>query len=271
MGLFGRQQAELSTSERYVQRAPAGQRKNMLAFAALNRICASPVASAARAGEPIADAFGLDQVAQLVRQVLIQDASLAAWVARDALVCLDVALELMGGSWSDNLEAAMGIAGLAPDPEVRPNPTYELSADVSEAVVGLAAYALQVFWAIARPDDPTVQRDRTLYTRLFESRESTTALVAHDITAWACIIVGRLRNLGRLPSEVPWFAPSQAVVVAMDEPGWYPNPYNRSEIVNGDATFQRYWDGRDWTDRIRVRLDRRWVERVHDMYSVPNN
>ena len=57
----------------------------------------------------------------------------------------------------------------------------------------------------------------------------------------------------------------------MTEAGWYPNPFNYGDLVGGDATYQRQWDGADWTSRIRQRNGRGWNESTHSLATPPDN
>ena len=269
MGFFDRAKTE-ETSRAYLRVAPRLQRKDLLAAAAINAIAALP-ASRQGCGRPVATGYGLDEATAVVRSVMHQDHALYAWVARSALVSLDALLDAMEGSWDVNLDAAMRVVGLDPGPTIRPEERRGLSGEVQENAVGLASYALSIFWVIAQPAAESSQpRDRTIYDHLFSSTAPATRETAYDAVAWTAIVIGRLRNSGRLP-EVAWFGAEFQRVPAMDRPGWYPNPYNRGDIVDGDATFQRIWDGNDWTDLIRNRDGSRWQEQDHSMHTPPNN
>jgi hypothetical protein len=52
---------------------------------------------------------------------------------------------------------------------------------------------------------------------------------------------------------------------------WYPNPYQMGEIRAGEATWQRYWNGTDWTDRIRMRGLTGWQEQTKSLFEAPPN
>jgi Protein of unknown function (DUF2510) len=268
MGLFSRS-TEKETSREYLRTSPPGQRKDILAFASLNAIVELPVSSAQADGRPVADSCGLDEARNVVRSMLHQDQSVYAWVARSAMVCLDALLETMEGTWDQNLDTAMNTMGLAPGPVIHPAAQMALPPKVQEDVLGLANYALSIFWVVAQPNTESA-RDRTLYDHLFSSTAPATRETAYDVIAWAGILIGRLRNSGKLP-DVPWFGPQFRRVPPMPEPGWYPNPYNRGNIQDGDATFQRFWNGDDWTDQIRNRDGHRWLEQMHSMHTPPNN
>jgi hypothetical protein len=48
--------------------------------------------------------------------------------------------------------------------------------------------------------------------------------------------------------------------------GWYPNPQNTGEISGDDVQFERWWNGNDWTDRVRMRQGRGWQEAQMSMF-----
>ncbi len=265
MGLFTKE----SVAQRYLRSAPSGQRKDILSAVCMNRIAALPVAATTEFGQPVTDTYGLEPSAEVVRAVLIQDRSMYAWVARSCMVILDSALEVGPGNWAENLGTAMQSVGIAPDNRLRSDLQAKLPESVQERVLGLHGWCMNIFWVVAQPhvkDD----RDRTIYRHMFESTDNRTELTAHDVAAWAAVVVGRLRNSGMLPDS-PFYSAEYANVPTMDEPGWYPNPYNYGEIVRGEASFQRVWDGRDWTSRIRFLRGARWHEETHSLHTMPNN
>ena len=64
--------------------------------------------------------------------------------------------------------------------------------------------------------------------------------VALDFIVWAAAIELRFEGRGLLPSVVD----SVPLPSRLDEPGWYVDPiFGRCD---------RYWDGTDWTSRVRV-------------------
>jgi hypothetical protein len=258
-----------STRRDYINSAPTGQRKDLLAYVCLNSILPLAVCGRESLGEPVADTLNLAEAAGIVKQCLAKDRSLHAWVARTSMVLLDLVVENLPGSYDENLEIAMSVIGLEPGPALAPEMTAQLPPGSAERVIGLANYALSIFWVVAQPN-ANLQRDRSLYERLFAAPTPQTIEVSYDIIAWALVIVGRLKNARRI-SELPFFGREYRSVPPMPAPGWYPNPYNRGQIVDGDATFQRFWGGDDWTDRIRMRSGKQWVEQSHSMTIAPDN
>jgi hypothetical protein len=264
--LFGRD----SEAKRYLSTAPAGQRKDLLAAACINQIARLPVAASSEWGKPVADVYGLQPAAQVVRTVLRQDRSMYAWVARTALIFLDAALMNGEGNWVDTLGVALESVGFERGPALRPELKAWLSDDVRERVEGLCGYSMNVFWVVAQQQFDDGERDRRLYRHMFEDPDPRTAETAHDITAWASVIIGRLRN-GNLIEGNRLYSDLYLHPPEMDGPGWYPNPYNYGDIVRGEPEFQRAWDGNDWTDRTRFRIGSYWDEESKPLRSMPNN
>ncbi|MEV4516794.1 hypothetical protein AB0K00_48555 [Dactylosporangium sp. NPDC049525] len=266
MGLFGRD----SEAKRYLSTAPAGQRKDLLAAACINQIARLPVAASSEWGEPVTDVYGLQPAAQVVRGVLRQDQSMYAWVARTTMVFLDATLMNGEGGWLDTLGVALSSVGFEPGPSLRPDLKARLSDAVRERVDGLCGYSMNIFWAVSQQQFDDGDRDRRLYRHMFEDPDPRTAETAHDITAWAAVILGRLRNCDLVAGN-RFYTDEYLNPPAMDVPGWYPNPYNYGAVVRGEPEFQRAWNGRDWTDRIRFRVHGSWDEDSKAMRSVPDN
>ena len=87
--------------------------------------------------------------------------------------------------------------------------------------------------ALARRQDEEISTDRVKQLpRLFPS-----PLVALDIIAWSAAAMWRIEAAQRLVQGIP--EPER-----LDEPGWYTEPLF--------AKAERYWDGRDWTSRVRT-------------------
>ena len=253
----------------YLRRAGGHLRKSVIAFACVNRVMTLPVADAEEFGRPLAPSLGLQAASDVVHGVLRQDRSMAAWAARDCLVLLDTMLRTMGGSWTDSVETALAAAGLRHGPVIDPALAGELSHRVRSEVLRLAGRVRAMFLAFERVDGSR-GTDRVFYHRLFASRSMSAALMAHDIAAWAGVVIGRLLHAGYL-DRMPWMSPEFGSVPVMHTPGWYPNPFQMGEIVHGEAGCQRFWDGTDWTDRVRLRNRTGWHEFVKSMFEAPPN
>jgi hypothetical protein len=212
---------------------------------------ALPVGDSTRFGDPIANSLGLRPASNAVGDILFQDHALAAWIARDCVVALDALLNTMRAPLATAWETAMAAAGVRPDPT-----------DLPEPALILAHRVIALFFAFDhRPGD------RAFYERLFATRSPC---AAYEITAWIGAVLGRLRGTGHLP-DLPWMSAEFHTVPPMTMPGWYPNPYLMGEILAGDATWQRYWNGTDWTDRIRHRCLTGWQQQTKSLYEAPPN
>lgn len=93
------------------------------------------------------------------------------------------------------LDAVMSSVGLSGDlsegaPEVRP----EWRGSIPEEVQGRAS--LQMFWVVCQR---VHDADRTYYNHIFSSPNTSTTDVAHDVIAWAAVVVARLVATGRTP------------------------------------------------------------------------
>jgi hypothetical protein len=253
----------------YLRRSRGHLRKSVIAFACVNQVMALPAADAELFGQPIAGPLGLRPAAAVVHGILRQDRSMAAWAARDCVVLLDALLRSMGGSRADAVDTMLAAAGLRHGPAIDPVQVAGLPFRVRAEVLRLARRVRAMFFGLQCADSHCGP-DRAFYQRLFAARSMSAALLAHDIAAWAGIVTGRLLHTGYL-DEMPWMSPEFSSVPAMSAPGWYPNPFQMGEIVLGEASCQRFWDGADWTDRVRVRGQQGWCECTKSMYEAPPN
>lgn len=253
----------------YLRRANGCLRKSVMALACIHRVMATPVADAASYGRPLADSLGLRSATDAVREVLYQDRSLATWIARDCLVVLDTVLGTMCMSFAQALDMTMAAAGLRPGPTIDPAQAALLDPPDRADVLCLANRVISMFFAFERPDGRS-GGDRTFYESLFAARTQRATSVAYEIAAWTGAVIGRLRGTGHLP-ELPWMAPRFQTVPTMTTAGWYPNPYLMGEILAGEASWQRYWDGDDWTDQIRLRVLTGWRYETKSLFEAPPN
>jgi hypothetical protein len=108
----------------------------------------------------------------------------------------------------------------------------------------LANVAFSVFRAFTLGQDAS-PAERRLYVELHTgASDKDVEALAYDIIGWTAIGLGRLSNTIRIRSSLP-----------TADPG-YPNPQRTGDIVDGNATIQRYWDGVNWTDQVRMREGR---------------
>jgi hypothetical protein len=239
---------EVSAGRDYLRRANGYLRKSALALACLNHVMALPVGDGTRFGDPIANSLGLRPASNAVRDILFQDHALAAWIARDCVVALDALLGTMRAPLATAWETAMAAAGVHP------------GTDISEPAFVLAHRVIAMFFALKGGD-------RVFYERLFAARSPS---AAYEMTAWTGAVLGRLRGAGHLP-DLPWMTAEFRTVPPMLVSGWYPNPYLMGEILAGEATWQRFWNGTDWTDRIRMRGLTGWQHQTKSLSEAPPN
>jgi hypothetical protein len=77
--------------------------------------------------------------------------------------------------------------------------------------------------------------------------------LAIDMTAFACIALQRARLRGDL-GDLPVFTQEGVdLVEPLAEAIWYPDP-----LVPKDQF--RFWDGTDWTDRMKILRNGRWLD-----------
>jgi hypothetical protein len=237
-----------SAGRDYLRRANGHLRKSVIAFACLNKVMALPIADTTQFGRPIANSLGLRPASNAVRDILFQDHALAAWIARDCVVALDALLGTTCTPLATAWATAMAAAGVHP------------GTDRSEPAFVLAHRVIAMFFGLRG-------NDRAFYERLFATRSPS---AAYEMTAWTGTVIGRLRGAGHLP-DLPWMSAEFHTVPQMMSAGWYPNPYLMGEILAGEATWQRFWNGTDWTDRIRMRGLTGWRKQTKSLFEAPPN
>lgn len=248
----------------------AHTRKELLVNACINQISQLAETQADRFGDPLTSERGMDMALARVNDVLWQDRSLYAWVARDALLNLH---GLLGaryeGTWEEGFEAAVESVGLEGAGTRLSDASRRLPETEQRQVFRYGEQALDIFFAMNLPGRPP-PRDRTLYEQLFKSAPTVMERRAHEVIAWCCVIIGRLCATGRLEPTIILKNRDFDVPPTMGKRGWYPNPYNRGtkELI---PRLERYWDGRDWTDRFRARKDWGWEESRIPLRTVPPN
>jgi hypothetical protein len=254
MGLFSKSKDDSapSYSREWISRHGPGSRKNMLAIAAQARITQIPSSSATAFGHPLDDAALADARAVL-EGVMRQDRSLARHVTRD----LALVFESMGGLYVHQ-HAAMQAAG---------------AADGRLSPAGASALAIARTIQARNNGTQTDAPDTALYIRHFEDTSPGAHEQAISAGAWVATVTARLKNQGTIDGDgIPFFQPGAVHVGEMWAPGYYPNPVNAGDTSSGDASIERWWDGQDWTPRVRVREGRRWLpEQQFTLFQVPSN
>ncbi|MBB5867975.1 hypothetical protein F4553_001354 [Allocatelliglobosispora scoriae] len=255
--LVGVGESDLSTAPDHGTSLPALPRVDALAAACLSRIRSLPVSAASEYGEPITDIYGLKPAADEVRQVLLQDQALYAWVTARTMTMLESALRSGEGGWSGLLPVAMASVGFESESGLRADLRGALPANVMERVNGLHGYSTTIFIAITMPPDVAGGQGIDLYRHLFESADRNTRETAFDIIAWACVIIARLTHCGYI-GAFPSDGSGVSEPTRMIDPGWYPDPHSPDPESTGRVSRQRYWDGQDWTDEARTRTGQQW-------------
>ena len=253
--LFGREStAEPSFSRGWISQNGSRSRKNVLAVAILNRLCDATVGSSSSFGQEISDGR-LEEAVHIVATVTTQDRSLLRHVARDTALLF----ESLGGL-TQNKDAAFRAVGQSGS-----TTTVRVTQAASRALA--VARTIQDRSNDRRPNSS----DLKTYTSLFEDASLGGHRRALDVGAWVGTVTARLHTGGQLPPDLPLFGRQLANFARMDGVGWYPNPVNAGDTSDGQAQIERWWDGTDWTERIRIRSGRRWEERQASLLTTPNN
>jgi hypothetical protein len=113
--------------------------------------------------------------------------------------------------------------------------------------------------------------DVALYVELHEDQTDGGYDRALRIGAWGGTVTARMYTSGRLDSDLPAFSSRWDSLGRMAAAGWYPNPINAGDISTGEAEIERWWDGDDWTDRVRIRRGRRWEDHAMSVFTAPQN
>ena len=272
MPIFASRQSEDETSRRYLASAPPGPRTEVLATACTQHIRELPVAAAGQFGRAITMA-DIAPASGLVRQIMYQDRDLTAFIARKVVVHFkQMALGYMSGDLEENqaaFESAMGFAASGgPRPSLTAQAQNELSPEEINQANTLATLSFSVLLAVIIGREAAAEY--RFYTKLYTGAQDMDAeAVAYDVIAWTAIALGRLMNRNLIRPGFPMMTPDYRDVPAMNGSGWYPNPAKLGGLVNGDAVFQRFWDGIAWTDQIRIRDGKRWTTGSISLHAEP--
>jgi len=259
-------------SREYLSSAPPGPRTDNLAISCVQQIVELDVTHRSRFGEPLTVA-ALGKASGLVRETMTQDRDLSAWIARKGAVILDAVLRGgMRGGFEANMDRAFGAAGLeigssmlVRDDRAR---LSKVDRDTAESL-GKACLALVVIVG-SQPTDWTV-RERRFYVSLFTGQDGADAEgFAYELIAWIGVVIGRLYHRGLVGLSEPLLNPAFRQVPRLTRAGWYPNPPKFGDTSSGDAPFQRYWDGAQWTARVRVRQEQAWREAEYSLHDPPS-
>jgi hypothetical protein len=265
--LFAKKQPADDTSRQYLASAPSGPRTKALASACLLHVADLPVSSAGMFGSPITD-DELRPAVEVVIQLMRQDRELSAFVARETWFIVRWGLEdFMDPSESmDTLLAAAGIRG-ADNGNFALADSHQLPPEAADHATSYANGSLAVLGALMFGPEASGYQ---VYVGLFTgSLSGDSVFAAYCVVAWAAIAFGRLLNTNRVRPGLPALVPAYRTIPAMESAGWYPNPPNSEGIVNGDARVQRFWDGMDWTDQVRIRSGGAWKSLSDSLHDAP--
>jgi hypothetical protein len=248
-------------------------RTDNLAIGCIQRVSAEGPGDKHSLGEPLT-ALEMAPLNALVREVMRQDCDLSAWVARKAVIIMRTVIDVgMAGPVNRRLDEVFGAVGLRVQQDVTMvDDASELvsAAGRDEAIAyGAATLALlKVAGASSKSWEPA---DRSFYENLYTGADgSDVASLAYDLIAWSAIVLSRLNECGKIGSMAfDYFDPSLAAVPQLTREAWYPNPAKFGDTSTGDAEFQRFWDGENWTPRVRVRQGRSWTEREMSLHATP--
>jgi hypothetical protein len=219
-------------------------RRARLMAAAVQEVQPHPLAQAGARGFPLGDGHGMEDVVGVVRPLFAAERSLTRWVAiRGALLFLDMVTPNQA-SW-ENIMAAMGLR-LAPDPFTNEERIEVLQADGEQLSPALQGNITGVFASLAMhlEDYERVSNMPIKQVNTDPAWAIVSEAVALDFIAWAAVALcrtGELEAVMRMPEPG-----------LLEQPGWYADPLW--------AKGERFWDGTDWTERMRVRDGRRWID-----------
>ena len=276
MGLFKKaeQPPEERTCREYLAVAPPGPRTTALAASCVMQIAETPLTAHERFGE-LLTLHELESASQLVRHIMYQDRDLSAWIARKSIVQLKSIFGSpgMSGDFAGDFDLGFASVGVrAPGDHktfIRQNPTAPWEDMHVNPAAALGSIVIGLLGTLAaRPGERRSSASWDIYEDLYTGASGDDVEgLGYDITAWVSVLIGRLLNTQRL-ADTPLFGPTYRHAPAMSQPGWYPNPGKTGDIIDGDAQFQRYWDGA-WTDRIRIKEGHRWTEGATSLHAPP--
>jgi Protein of unknown function (DUF2510) len=209
-------------------------RRARLMAAAVLKVQSLPMAQPAAYGNPLGDGHGLEEVVAAIRPLFDKERSLTRWVAiRGALLFLDMACEQ--ATMKAEILAAMGLRWGGERVELTPGPA-PLPPQLTDNVIG-------VFSSLSmRLDDyATVSKMSVDDVNADPFWKAVNEAIALDYIAWTSSALCRVGWL-----DTPLQMPEPG---SLETPGWYADPLW--------AKAERFWDGTDWTARMRSVTNRR--------------
>lgn len=259
MGLFSKRAEEPSYSREWLAQNGELPRKTVLTLAVVARLARTPAGQPGAWGASLDDG-GLAAGHEVFADAVWQDVSLARHVARD----LTLLFEANGGLTVAHAEAFASV-GLDPANPLRPG-----VGSPGESVGGTAAAVARTIGARSEGGE-AASADLAIYTRLFEDRSDEALEWTLDIGAWSALILARMASTERLTNSDIFLRPGADHIPPMEGVGWYPNPVNPGDTSCGDAPIQRWWDGEDWTDLVRLLDGRNWMKTEVSLLKTPSN
>ncbi|MGD0609016.1 MAG: DUF2510 domain-containing protein [Streptosporangiaceae bacterium] len=212
-------------------------RRARLMAAAMLKIASLQVSQPRAYGTPLGDGSGLEDVVAVIRPLFAREPSLTRWVAiRGALLFLDMACK------QPSVKAEILVAmGLQADEE-----TVRLAPGAAPLPPQVVANVVGVFHSLAMRLDAY---DRVSKMSVDEVNadpfwKAVNQAVALDYIAWTSTALCRVGWVD-VPAQMP--EPG-----ALETPGWYADPLW--------AKAERFWDGTDWTSRMKTVAGGRQVE-----------
>jgi hypothetical protein len=219
-------------------------RRARLIAAAVLKVRPLPVAQPAAHGDLLGDGRGMEDVVAAIRPLFAKERSLTRWVAiRGALLYLDMARE--DAAQEAKILAAMGFQ-FNGGPDTGEERIELISSAGSLLSPQLTENAIGVFQSLAMRLDAydTVSKMKMDDVNADPFWKVVNEAIALDYIAWASVALCRV---GWLNAALNTPEPG-----LLENPGWYADPLW--------AKSERFWDGTDWTARMRVVADNRRME-----------
>lgn len=233
MGFFGQSKVPSVRPDRSIVGSPIAIPEDIGNFPRRVRLMAHaqrmlidhPLAQRNSFGQLLGDGTGMEAAVAHIAPVFARERSIIRWVAlRGALLSLDMHCPDLA-SW-ERLLQTMGLRTESGEIVVASDLTT--SPDAAEMAIGVAASILSrlVHYDEAERASFAEMNSAPLWSTVHEA-------IGLDYIAWTAVALNRA---GLLPA--PELEPG-----ALDSPGFYAEPVF--------AKAERYWDGTDWTSRVR--------------------
>jgi Protein of unknown function (DUF2510) len=214
--------------------------------AAVRLLDGHPAGASSAQGTALGDGYGMEGLVEQIRPLFRSEMSLARWVAiRGALLFLDI-LCPSDREWRE----LMPVMGLAPVSDPRTGAAGAKVLRQGDALVLAEAEEniLGLFWSITqrwgRYAEVSGMSVEQVNADPFWARVGPP--MALDVIAWTAIAFLRT---GQMTSDLISKMPEPGL---LEETGWYADPLF--------AKCERYWAGDDWTDKVRLKKGRAWIE-----------